>query len=490
MNSGARSQPTPQKRVEELLVQAMGMYSERLNDPESDEYRDVLETCRERAEAAFAWHRKRCESDAAVFEQLKPRPNPETGYTSTHPLQDLVHCELVMRGHALAVEKFADNYRGLAEKTLRKIDPVHQPSDSRGAGGKPDSKQDFSRPDTAMELAIQALLHDHREEFRKGTKGRPDGQHAGELDGLPLRGLPLRSFKAQTPLFNWMCRILPRLLRKLQVLRCVSSTEELGTGTIAAGATKIRLHTGYFHETRHIRALVRISGAGKDGKPLGTRLLDVHSRSLAITHHPAKTTVSVPKSVRLVHRARRGLQLAKSFDAEDSSANSDPAIAERCNAVLAKFMHSALTRSELTASQIELLREVFVKPQAQLATERGLHSGNIGRQRDNIIKKLKRQFQTIRESAGDEETQACLEMVFENGSGLGFAELLMQVLESWPMLPPAPPMQPSLHATWELVVRNVPEESQPSQSGAGVKQFMTEILRNPAEEQGSMGAED
>ena len=144
----------------------------------------------------------------------------------------------------------------------------------------------------------------------------------------------------------------------------------------------------------------------------------------------------------------------------------------------------------LLRCQIELLREVFVKPQAQLATERGRHSGNIGRQRDNIIKKLKRQFQTIRESAGDEETRACLEMLFENGSGLGFAELLMQVLESWPMLPPAPPMQPSLHATWELVVRNVPEESQPSQSGAGVKQFMTEILRNPAEEQGSMGAED
>jgi hypothetical protein len=490
MNFSAGNDLSVQQRVEELLVAAMAMYSDGLNNSGSDEYREVLEICRERAEAAFAWHRKRWESDAAVFEQLEPRPIPGTRYTSTHPLQDLVHCELVMRGHALAVKKFADSYRGLAEKNLRKIDPAHRPSDSRGAGGKPDSKQDFSRPDTAMELAIQALLHDHREEFRKGTKGRPDGQHAGELDGLPLRGLPLRSFKARTPLFNWMCRILPRLLRKLQVLRCVSSTEELGTGTIAAGARQLRLHTGYFHETRHIRALVRISGAGADGKPLGTRLLDVHSSSSAISHHPAKTTVSVPKSVRLVHRARRELQLTKSFDAEDSSANFDPAIAERCRTVLPKLMHSAFTQSRLTASEIELLRDLCVKPQAQVAEERKLHTGTIGRQRHSIIEKLKRQFQTIRESAVDPETQGCLEMVFANSSGLSFADVLMQVLESWPTLPPAPPVQPSLHATWELVVRNVPEESQPSQSGAGVKQFMTEILRNPAEEQGSMGTED
>ncbi|MFM7055764.1 MAG: hypothetical protein ACKO2P_02450 [Planctomycetota bacterium] len=490
MNSGTRSHPSPRQRVKELLVQAIGMYSDRLTDPTGDEYLDVLEICSERAEAAFAWHRQRWESDALVFEQLAPRPIAGTRYTTTHPLQDLVLCELVMRGHSPAVSLFADRIRGVAEKTMRKIDPTHRSGRSPGSRGPADSQQDFSRSDAAIEATIQALLHDSREEYRKGTKSRPDGQHAGELDGLPLRGLPLRSFRAQTPLFNWICRILPRLLRKLQVLRSISSTEELGTGTIAAGASKLLLHTGYFHETRHIRAFVRISGAGRDGRPLGTRLLDVHSRSSAITQKPAETTVSVPGSVRLVHRTRRELQPADAFDSEGSSGNSDPAITDRCTAVLQKLMHSALIQSELTASEIELLRNVFVKPQAQLAKERGVHTANIGRQRDRIIEKLSKQFRFIQESAGDEETLACLELVYANSKCPTFAELLMRVLESWPLLPPLPTTQPSLHATWELVMRNVPEESQPSQSGAGVELCMHEILRNSTDQQGSIGSED
>jgi len=483
MNSGTSNQPSARQRVEEFVVQAMAMYSDRLTSRDSDEYCEVLEICRERAYEAFDWHRKRCESDAAVFEQLAPRQVPGTHYTTTHPLQDLVLCELVMRGHSPAVSVFVGMIRGVAEKSMRRIDPTHRPVRAPGSRKKNDSQQQSSRPDAAIEATIQALLHDYRDEFRKGTEDRPDGEHAGELDGLPLRGLPLRSFQAQTPLFNWISRILPRLLRKLQAVRSISSTEELGTGTIAAGTRKLLLQTGYFHETRHIRAFVRISGAGKDGKPLGTLLLDVLSRSTAITKKPAQTNVSVPRSVRLVHRIRRELQPPDAFDSEDAASKTDPAISERCNAVLKTLMHSAVIRAGLDASEIELLRRVYAESQAQeaeeldvqtartakkkralsgqaqLAKERGKHTGNIGRQRDRIIQKLISAFSSIRESPGDEETQTCLDMVYADSKCRNFAELLMEVLEHWSTMPPLPATQPSLHATWELVTRIVPEES-------------------------------
>lgn len=489
MSSSSRIQPSSRQRLEELIAEAISLYSDRLTNPDSAEYQEVFGICLERAEDAFCWHRNRCESDATVFEQLAPRQIPETHYTSTHPLQDLVQCELVMRGHSPAVSMFTNCFRGLAEKNMRKIDPTHRPAPAPGSRGRSDSKRDFSLPDTAAELAIQALLHDYREEYRKGTQNRPAGKHAGELDGLPLRGLPLRSFKARTPLFNWMCTILPRLLRKLQVLRSVTRTEELGTGTIAAGTHRIRLHTGYFHETRHIRALVRISGAGRDGKPLGTRLLDVHSNSSALTQQPALTTVSVPRSVRLVHRDRRERQLAESFDNEDASDDLAAAIPENCTAVLEKLMHAALTQAKLTARQLELLRGLYRKTQADLAKELGIDPGNITRQRDSILKKLQHQFQALRESA-DEETQACLELVYRNSRCPTFAELLHQILQDWPMPLSSSPPQPSLHGTWKRVVRNVPEEAQPSQSGAGVEWFMNEILRNSDDEQRPFQAED
>lgn len=490
MNVSPGNYLSVQQRVEELLVAAMAMYSNSPTTPESSEYQEVLGICRERAMKAFEWHLKRCKSAEAVFEELAPCPIPGTSYISTHPLQDLVHCELVMRGHAPAVELFIERSRALAEKTMRKIDPMHRSAGKPGNSGRSKSDRDYSQPDTAMELVIQALLHDFREEYRKGTEKKPAGKHAGELDGLPLRGLPLRKFEAQRPLFCWLSRILPRLLRKLQTIRCISSTEELGTGTIAAGAQKVLLHTGYFHETRHIRALVRISGAGKNGKPLGTRLLDVLSRSTGITEKPAQTTVSVPKSVRLVHRARRELQPAESWDYEDSSGNSDPAIAERCNAVLEKLMHLAVTRSGLKAHDIELLRKVFSKPQKELAKDFGIDPGNITRRREKIIKKLQHQFEAISRSATDDETQACLELVYKNSQCQTFAALLMRVLEYWPLMPPSSPTQPSLHGTWKLVMRNVPEESQPSQSGAGIERLISGILRNPEDEQGSIEAED
>lgn len=489
MNYSPDSPLSVQQRVDELLVAAMAMYSDRLTDPESVEYQEILGLCRERATEAFGWHRNRCESDEAVFAGMSPRQITGTRYTTTNPLQDLVHCELVMRGHSPAVDVFLVRFRGVAEKTKRKIDPTHRPARVREAGEQSELPEKMYEPDTAAEIAIQALLHDYREEFRKGTEKRPEGKHAGELDGLPLRGLPLRSFKAKTPLFNWICRTLPRLLRKLQVLRSISSTEELGTGTIAAGASKLLLHTGYFHQTRHIRAFVRISGAGADGKPLGTRLLDVISSSRAVTQKPAQTTVSVPRSVRLVHRTPRERQPAESFDQEDFSDGSEAGSTKNCNALLARLMYLALNQSGLKASKIELLRDSLFKPQGQLAKDRHKNTGHIGRQLKTIIAKLKVQFQAISESSVDEETQDCLDNLCRNGHSQTFAELLVKVLEYWPTMSPPPPASPSLHSTWELVLRNVPEESQPSQSGAGLERFMTEILRNSADEQGSEDAE-
>ena len=490
MNYSPDSQLSVQQRVDELLIAAMAMYSDRLSDPESVEYMEILDLCRERAAKAFRWHRSRSESDEAVFAGMATREIPGTRYTTTNPLQDLVHCELVMRGHSPAVDVFLERFRGVAEKMRQKIDPTHRPPRARKTGERSELPEKMYEPDTAAEIAIQALLHDYREEFRKGTKKRSEGIHAGELDGLPLRGLPLRSFEAQTPLFNWMCRSLPRLLRKLQVLRSISSTEELGTGTIAAGATKLLLHTGYFHQTRHIRAFVRISGAGADGKPLGTRLLDVTSSARAVTHKPAQTTVSVPRSVRLVHRQPRERQPADSFDREDSSDGSAPGITDRCAAVLVKLMYQALNQSGLKASEIELLKDSLFKKQGELARERRRHTGHIGRKLETIKDKLAAQFQAISESSVDEETHACLEIICQRGYCQTFAELLVKVLEYWPTAPLAPPTQPSLHSTWAVVLRNVPEESQPSQSGTGMEQFINEILRNAADEQGSDVEED
>ena len=443
-------QQTVKQRVEELLVEAMEMYSDCLDssknntaDPDGAKYHEVLASCRERAMAAFRDRRATLQSDDAVFDHWQLRKDSGTGQTITNPLQDLVHCELVMRGDEQAVSIFVDRYRGLARSKLRRIESMGYSSDHLG----------FSAENAIEEIATQAVMHDSRHEYRRRAKfisaqqlaEQPDlGKHHGELDELlPLTGFPLRAYGGKTPLFNWLCTTIPRWLREQMTASLRPSAETLGWGTIYEGQHHLQLTQGTLEESEHLGARVRILGAGRgsqrDGRPIATsletRLLTIKSESAAATEKPALRTVAVPGEIKLVHTTRRYQQLTDFDDQEIAAAGQQQERLLHGLAKIRQLVHELLVPGKcLDGAEFAFLQRCAHEKQTDIASSLGEEAYRVSRKKTRILEKLKTPFVDAGKTQTDQDVLLCFQLIFRKKDVASFWQLIASQLKPDPLL--------------------------------------------------------
>ena len=465
MNSGNSRRSSFTERLNEILEDAIRLYSNRLTDPADGEYKQVLQICRERAVRAFQ-HRMsdRGLDEDRTFATFQPQPLPDSAEYSTNPLQDLVHVELFLRGHEPAVSEFLRRYRRMALKRAQAFGgPRAIRGSSRGVQSQDDNAAESS--EAISEVAVQAFLHAHKSSLEKGA-----------VSGLP--GLDLRSYEGKTELFRWLCPSVTRLMGKLTVLQRVNLFEQLGMGTIIAGSKSLHLDTGYFHETKHIGRTVRISRAGQNGKTHQTRLIDVRSSRAALTEVAALTTVTDPAPVALVERRRRTQAIPERFN--EAAAAAPAACAEQyelCVRKVQQLLQAAFHDAALSADELRMLKYSLVVKQGVLAKIRGLHSANVGRKITEAKAKLKRSITARLETveAGDQE---CIELVFAEVNSRALSALLLQVLDEYPDPGAEAELPASLLDAWRAVLRNLPKERPEALHESPVADFITSVLRN------------
>ncbi len=481
MTSGKGDRSACEQRLHAVLEEAIRMYSDRLTDRRTDaansEYQEVLRICSERAWNALRHRMKdRGLDEAAALASFLPQPLAGTDECSTNPLQDLVHVELFLRGHEPAVSVFLKRYRLMA---LKRALAFSGPQAARRPRGNNTDQDDLEaeKSEAVVEVAVQALLHEHRASIDKGTLG-----------GLP--GLDLRSFEGKTELFRWLCPSVTRLMGKLNALQRVNSFEELGTGTILQGSQSLQLVTGYFHETRHIGVTVRISGAGRDGRFHQTRLIYVRTRHAALTEVAAVTSVVVPaRVVRVERRTRTG-----TLSAQTDVAATEPQPApdrdhyQHCVNTVRRLLESAIRDAALSASEFWLVKYSLVTTNVALAKIRGIHPGNIGKQLDKAREKLKYAISTRLQGAANSD-QECLELLFSGVNRRAFLVLLLQVLDQSTEAKVDERTPLHLLEAWQSLMRNLPKESQDEAENSPVADFISNVLRNSADCDGSIDAE-
>jgi hypothetical protein len=464
---------TVEQRVEEILMKAIETYSDRLyssrNDaagPDVKEFREVLKICHERAMRAFGERRKTFQSDDAVFDHWKVREDARTNQKITNPLQDLVHCELVMRHDEQAVSEFLTRYRGLAASKLRKIESMGYASGHLG----------FSAENAIEEIVTQAVMHDSRHQFRRRPEcnssqqlaEQPDlGKHHGELDEmLPLTGFPLRSYGGRTPLFNWLCTIIPNWLREQLTVRLRPSAETLGWGTIYEGQHHLQLTQGTLKESEHLWARVRIPGAGRSGQRNGrktvtsleTRLRAIKSESAAMTEKPALRTVAVPGEIKLVLTAQRYQQLSESDDQELAARGQQR---ERLSYGLAKIrqlLHELLAPGKcLKPVEFDFLKRCAHEKQKDIAASLGKEEYWVSREKTRILEKLKGDFVGAGEDQTDQDVLLCFQLIFRKNDVASFWHLIASQLKPDPLLSQLE--EASEQPTSERIVPNLSDAS-------------------------------
>ncbi len=396
------------------------------------DYDSAEQLCVERAEQVFPKTRQQFSSDEAVFDAWA-RTDPKSPSKITHPVEDLVLCELVLQRNESAVVEFQRRYEQLATTKFQRL---------RSAGYQM-GRLSFAAGDTILEVLCQAALNDVKHEYRKPEQtgslanqpGR--GQHYGELDGqLPVVGFPLRSYGGQTPLFNWLSTVLSRWFYDLLGAGLQESSVSLGTGEIAEGQDQLYLSSGVFSESRHLWAKVRVMGAGvpgtRNGQPkvtsLKTRLLTIESAQQASTEKPAGRTVR-DAEIKLIRNQLRQ-QLSEADDRGQNSGPQDRTKLVQAQALFEKWLSELLLSGGacLSAEEVAFLRRCSCEPQIEIAKSLGKRDYWVSREKTRILEKLKQCFVTAVESQGSEFLTNCVNLLFRKKNVEDFWKLVEHVL--------------------------------------------------------------
>ncbi|MEY3174885.1 MAG: hypothetical protein RLZZ436_2799 [Planctomycetota bacterium] len=182
--------------VEALLDGALRRYSNQLQNPQSAAEQEIREQCRARIHRAISIRAesRSCTPEVAFhsFTPAEPKPGEEP---RCNALEDLVHVQLLIREHQPAVDMFIQKYWKLA----------------LGAALRYCRSSELSAHQTTAisEVLTQALLLPHKRREAEPGKRRSANTH--------LVGLDLEKFEGRTPLFNWLCTTIPRLILRLRV---------------------------------------------------------------------------------------------------------------------------------------------------------------------------------------------------------------------------------------------------------------------------------
>lgn len=188
LNPQSVTGPLPQdvqRRLEAIVSQAIDKHRNRTSEllagsgrSDCTDYDAVRRDCVERAVHAFSARRPGLNSDDAVFSVWEQKSESPGDSKITHPVQDLVLCELVMQRNASACDTFRERYAALAATNYGKL----------RSAGYPMDRLSFDSEGAIDEVLTQAALHDSRHEYRKQEKSGPlanqpgRGAHYGEVD--------------------------------------------------------------------------------------------------------------------------------------------------------------------------------------------------------------------------------------------------------------------------------------------------------------------